>query len=77
MSYPKIRLNFETNVLQDDGLTTDKTTLQISISLEPIREFLGPSPSVISGKSIQSTETYTNTLLWKTRLVTVPRFGFF
>ena len=31
MSYPKIRLNFETNVLQDDDLTTDKTTLQISI----------------------------------------------
>ena len=30
------------------------------VQLTLIREFLGPSPSVISGKKIQSTETHTN-----------------
>ena len=47
-----------------------------SSDLTLIREFSGPSPSVISGKKIQSTETYTNFLNAALRIFSAKHAAF-
>ena len=77
------------NILLEKSVA-DQTTQAIGLG----REFWGPSPSVISKKTLEHSITsktlehiicyiyklmkrYALDFFWKTRSVTVPRFGFF